>query len=207
MPQLKTPSSTFTNETGIARSALEALKETYNVRLDAMDKAISVAHEDLVRFPTEIDKSVGALEKVISEKFATVAEKFISVEKQFNERDTRATEKAELTQKALDAALLTAEKAVGKQSEAFAASTAKSEASATKQIDAIGVQLATAERNANEKNATLTAQVARLDNLYTSLLTARNTVKEGADQIWGRIAVGAAVGGGLVALIQFLATK
>ena len=145
-------------------SGLASLKELHATRLDAMDKAIEVAHDDLVRVPTDVQKAVGSLRDLIDEKFRTHEEKFAGVKEQFSERDTRADKIADLSQKALDAALLTAEKAVGKQNEAFTAATAKSEAAATKQIDAMMLLINSNTKARDDKFEETNRQLARIDS-------------------------------------------
>lgn len=170
-------------------TAVTGLKELHETRLDAMDKAIVVAHDDLVRVPTDVQKAVGALKEVLQETFKIHAEKFESVQRQFEERDTRASQIADLSQKALDAALLTAEKAVGKQSEAFSAATAKSEAAATKQIDAIGTQMTSATKTTDDKFAGVNGQIARID----AALAALNGRSTGHGEIWGYVLAALAI--------------
>jgi hypothetical protein len=174
---------------------VSALKELHDVRLAGMDKAIQVAHDDLVRVPTDVQKAVGALKDLLQETFKVHNEKFESVQKQFGERDTRTEKIADLSQKALDAALLTAEKAVGKQSEAFAAATAKSEAAFTKQIDGITQLLNTGVKSLDDKIA---------------LLNKRMDLKEGQSSGfsagWGILV--AAVGAlGVIAMIVVMILK
>lgn len=88
------------------------LKEFFLSRLDAMDKAIKVAHEDIVRVPTDVDKAVKTLKDLHEEKFAGIKQRFID------------------NKLAIDAALIEKEKAIN-----------KSEASITKQIDAVSKQI------------------------------------------------------------------
>lgn len=166
---------------------VSALKELHGVRLEAMDKAIQVAHDDLVRVPTDVQKAVSSLRDVLAETFKIHGEKFSSVEKQFIERDTRTDKIADLSQKALDAALLTAEKAVGKQSEAFAAATAKSEAAFTKQIDGIVLLLNSGLKGLDEKIALANARLDRGEGKST-----------GHGEIWGWIVAAAVVLGVII---------
>lgn len=97
-------------------------------RVDAIDKATTVFSENLVRVPTEVQKAVANLQMLMEEKFA-------GIQVQFRERDERVKQTALDTKVAVDAALQAAEKAVGKQTEAFALSAAKSEAAFAKQAD------------------------------------------------------------------------
>src|ERR1043165_1319156 len=107
---------------------ISALKEIIFTRLDANDKAVQLLHEDVTRVPTDTDKAIAHLRELHDERFE-------SIEKQFSERDTRMTRELEPNQPALEAALLSAEKAVNKQNENFALSIAKSENSTNKQME------------------------------------------------------------------------
>jgi hypothetical protein len=169
---------------------VSALKELHGVRLEAMDKAIQVAHDDLVRVPTDVQKAVEALRNVLLETFRVHDEKFESVQKQFVERDTRTDKIADLSQKALDAALLTAEKAVGKQSEAFAAATAKSEAAFTKQIDGIVALLNSGLKASDDKIIDLKGRIDRGEGKVT-----------GHGEIWGWLFGGIGMLTGIVIVI------
>src|ERR1044071_7880502 len=107
---------------------ISALKEIIFTRLDANDKAVQLLHEDVTRVPTDTDKAIAHLKELHNERFE-------GIEKQFSERDTRMTRELEHNQTALEAALLSAEKAVNKQNENFALSIAKSENSTNKQME------------------------------------------------------------------------
>jgi hypothetical protein len=122
---------------------LGALKDMLTARLDGMDKAIVVLSHTWEKVPIEIDSHIDQLSKLVLEKFATVQEQFASIQTQFKERDIRVESSARDTKVAVDAALQAAEKAVGKQTEAFSLSIAKSETVTSKQIDQQGQLIAT----------------------------------------------------------------
>ncbi len=159
-------------------AAVIGLKELHEVRLNAMDKAQTLFHEDITRVPTEVQKATTSLKDLILEMFATINEKFRGVEKQFIERDVRSDKTAELNQKALDAALLTAEKAVSKQQESFTVATTKSEASFTKQIEALGVQLTGISKTNDDKISDLRSSIARIDNAVAAITAKGIGVRE-----------------------------
>jgi len=48
---------------------IAALKELFETRLSAVERGIEVAHQDVVRVPTEVQKQVGALRDLIEVKF------------------------------------------------------------------------------------------------------------------------------------------
>jgi hypothetical protein len=124
-------------------SRLAGLKDTLVTRLDGMDKAIIVLTSTWEKMPAEIDSHIDQLRALILEKFATVQEQFGSIQTQFKERDIRVESSARDTKVAVDAALQAAEKAVGKQTEAFSLSIAKSETVTSKQIDQQGQLIST----------------------------------------------------------------
>ena len=96
---------------------IQNLKELFETRIDAIEKAIQVAHDDLVRVPTEVMKQVGHLKELHDEKFN-------GIEARFQERDVRFAQKDRDMKTATDAAFQSASAAV-----------AKSEAVTAKQID------------------------------------------------------------------------
>jgi hypothetical protein len=148
---------------------ISALKELFNSRLEAMQRAIDVAHDDLVRVPTEVMKAVGTLRDQHEEKFKTHEEKFKSVEqhikdqaalrnerfdsvqKQLEERDVRSEQASRDDKVAISAAFAAQEKIGEKQTEAFSESIGKSEAGFTKQIDQIGARITDLTKTFDDK--------------------------------------------------------
>jgi len=140
-----------------------ALKELIMSRLEAMDTAIVVAHEDLVRVPTDVQKQVGNLKDLHDEKFSGIiqefsnrdalyAEKFASIQVQFKERDTRAEQTTKDGKTAVDAALQAAKEAVG-----------KSETATVKQIDQQAALIGTATRALDDKITDTKDRLTRLE--------------------------------------------
>lgn len=125
--------------TSLVWREIQHVKELFEARISAVEKAIEVAHQDLVRVPTEVEKAVQTLKELHDEKFD-------SVKQQFAERDVRVEQSARDTKTAVDAALAAQEKAVGKQNEAFTVATQKSDDQFTKQIDQQGELLRTEVR-------------------------------------------------------------
>jgi hypothetical protein len=116
---------------------LNELDKRFEARAAGIEKAVDVAHENLVRVPTDVDKSINHLGEVTAAKFEVVVEKFKGIDTQFVERDTRVDQTRALQKEALDAALQAAKELVGKQNDNFAASIAKSDAGTTKLIDGL----------------------------------------------------------------------
>lgn len=77
---------------------IDDLNAITNARLDAIEKAIDVAHEDMVRWPTDVDKQVGRLKELHA--------------MQFCENDKRYSERWVAQEKALDIALTTVNRAM-----------------------------------------------------------------------------------------------
>ncbi len=94
-----------------------ALKEFVLSRIEGIEKAVQIAHDDLERVPTDVDRAVGCLKELHTEKFTGVEREFADMEK------------------AVQVALSAQEKAFTKQSEYFTITINKSEASINKQID------------------------------------------------------------------------
>jgi chromosome segregation ATPase len=102
------------------------LEARLNGKIDGIEKSIEVAHDDLVRVPTAVDKAVEQLKQLTWGQFDTHNVKFDGIATQFKERDTRIEQTSIDTKTRVEAALAAQEKAAGKQADAF-----------TKQIDAL----------------------------------------------------------------------
>lgn len=133
------------------------LRELLETRITAIEKSIEVAHEDLVRVPTDVQKQVGNLKSLHEEKFR-------SVETQFAERDTRTEQKDRDTKIAIDAAFQSASTAV-----------AKSETVTSKQIDQIGMLIQTETRALAGQIDDLKQRVTRIEGMGVGAITAQTT--------------------------------
>lgn len=122
---------------------ISSLKELLSSELDAVKKAIDVAHEDLTRFPTEVQKHVGALRELVDIKVAHLEKQFEVIEKQ------RIEQKSDV-RTAIDDALKAAKELVSQQNQANTNASIKSETSFAKQIDQI-MTLLTAEKHASNE--------------------------------------------------------
>jgi len=102
---------------------VSSLKELLEARISAVEKGIQVAHDDLVRVPTETQKQVGNLKELLEQRIKDEAElrdeKFAGVQKQFDGSKT-----------AVDAALAAVKESGNKTETGF-----------TKQIDQFGALL------------------------------------------------------------------
>lgn len=113
------------------------LKDNIAVRLDAMDKAMTLFQENLTRVPTDVQKEVGHLREFHDQMFA-------DIHAQLKERSDRRVSEKQAAEKALDAAL------VGQKE-----STTKTQAATEKQIDSLKEAL-------EKSNVTLKDQIVAL---------------------------------------------
>ena len=60
--------------TTMLQQGIVAVKENYDTRLDAMDRAQTLFENNLTRVPTEIDKQIGHLQSLMEEKFVSLRE-------------------------------------------------------------------------------------------------------------------------------------
>lgn len=110
------PSGNYPSEptTNLILREVNHIRELLEARIDAIEAATRVAHADLVRVPTDVDKQISNLRAQIEEKFQTISCR-------------------------IDAG----EKAASKQDDTFKLSIDKSETYITKQIDGLGDTLKT----------------------------------------------------------------
>lgn len=134
-----------------------ALKELLGAQIEAVEKAIKVAHDDLVRVPTDVQKQVGNLRELHEEKFR-------SIQVQFAERDVRSEQSAKDTKVAVDAALSAAEKSREQQNQSFALGVAKSEAGITKQIEQLGTLIQATSRALDDKISDAKDRLTRIES-------------------------------------------
>ena len=101
--------------------AILNLKELFESRMSAMDKAVELLQQTANRSPT------------VNEVYMQHEERFKSIAVQFAERDIRTEQTSRDSKVAVDAALQAAKEAVGEQNKSSALAIAKSEAATTKQ--------------------------------------------------------------------------
>jgi hypothetical protein len=148
---------------------IEGLARTLTARLDAMDKATELLSANVTRVPTDTDKQISHLQSLHNEKFDSVAEALkavdLGVQRQFAERDTRSEQSTLQQQKAIDAALMAAEKAVGKQQDANTTAINKSELGTAEQMKQLGVTMQTASSFTAEQIKQLGASIQTAANV------------------------------------------
>jgi ribosomal protein L16/L10AE len=177
-----TPRTTEQGDKGLLclREFLEARIDGSNavrdIRLKGMDRALKIGRKEAGSLRKGLHREVKWSEKLRDEKFKSAEqlqvvrfqaaerlqkERFRGVEMRFSEFNIRTDKIAELNQKALDAALLTAEKAVGKQTEVFSLATAKSDAGTKERLDQLGVIFSQSNRASDERTNSLKERMDR----------------------------------------------
>lgn len=201
------PDPTVLTTAQIFRS-IEALKELMFTRIEGMDKALDQAAKAVELAEKETNRQISTLDKVVTEKFnvmhqrfAVEEERFKSIATQFSERDTRTEETARQNKTSVDAALQAAKEAVGEQQKANAAAISKSEAGFTKEIDGIKLLLNQITKAADDKIDDLKTRVNVSENRATGT---EGHTKGGSDKTSGLLAVGGllvGVGGVVLAIM------
>ena len=154
---------------------IASLKELLFIRIDCLQELSNVAKEQAGAISKDIGTQVRASESLVFQRFETANEKFASIQLQFKERDVRVEQTARDTKVAVDAALQAAEKAVGKQNEAFGLSIAKSETATAKQIDQQGQLLNTTTAGLNDKIDDIKERLTSLEGEGRGFVSARTT--------------------------------
>ena len=125
---------------------VSSLKELFEVRLDALDKATTLLQSRADKSP-----SIDVVYEVVKSLERVNEEKFHSITTRFAERDKRSEQAARDGKLAIDAALQAAKEAVAGQNTSNAQAIAKSETAFTKQIDQLGTLINTLASGLNEK--------------------------------------------------------
>jgi hypothetical protein len=151
------------------RRELAALRDTVETRLDAMDKAAQLFHENLTRVPTDTDKQISHLKELHEERFA-------SIQTQFDERDVRSAASEDAAKVAVDAALQAQKEAAAAQNASNAAAITKSEAATVKQIDGILALLTSNSTALSDKIAVINGRLDRSEGVARNRAANTTTV-------------------------------
>lgn len=145
------------DQTPITRSDLDRALAAIQVHFDAIEKAVDLSHEDAVRFPTLVDRSVAAAQVLLEAKIENAKEivsgQIAKLEIQFQERTAAGST-------AVAAALQAAKEAVGQQQLASASSVEKAQAQSG---EALAQLRASFTQTANAQEAQLSDLKSRLD--------------------------------------------
>jgi len=161
---------------------VESLKELLITRLDAIEKATIVAHEDLVRVPTEVQKQVAGLRELHDEKFIVNAERIASLAAVLEKYETEfikvakleesltdfkevVTENKKDSKEAVSAALLAAKELVANQNASNATAAGKNEANVTKQIDGLTTLIQTLSNGLEGKISDVKDRLTRIEGV------------------------------------------
>lgn len=165
--KLSTPRPDPTALTTVAlHHEISTLKELFETRLNAMDKALTIFQDNLTRAPTEVDKQIGHLKSLTQETFKTMDEKYTSVQIQFRERDARMDQQAKDSKVAVDAALSAQKEAAAATNASNAAAIAKSEAAFTKQIDATSELIRSTSQGWERQFSDMKERLTRIESEY-----------------------------------------
>lgn len=147
-----------------------SLKELVFTEIVAVKEGIKIAHEDLVRVPTDVQRQVEALRELLETKIIDSdnlkEEKFRNIDKRLDLVEQARIEQKKDTATAVDAALKAAKEAVTEQNTSNVLAINKSETSTTKQID-----------NQDSKINDIKDRLIRLEALVVSFTTTVADVK------------------------------
>lgn len=156
-PQGSTPvpdPTTLTQEA--LRRDIGALERLLEVRLDGMDKAVSLRERMVDQQPAINDKKIEHLRELHNEKFN-------AIQLQFVERDVRTEQTSRDSKVAVDAALQAAKEAVSEQNKSSALAIGKSDAATTKQIDTMGTLIQSTIAGINSQIGDLKERLTRIE--------------------------------------------
>jgi len=168
---------------------IAALEKQFTIRLDAMDKAVQLFSDNLVRVPTDVDKQVANLrayqdEKlkgvggIIEERFNTILERFRVVDQRFQ----GITDQFGLNDKALIAALAAAKDAVGENTKWFKDTSEKSEKSTADQIKTQRDLLTNNYQALRDLVAAIDTRLTRFEGLGLGTAAAQTTQRQDTAQ-------------------------
>lgn len=147
---------------------VETLKELLTQRIDAVDQAVERWREDMVRFPTEVDKAVNNIKDLMYEKINTEhllkEEKFGKVEQRFNLVEAQRVEQKKDTATAVDTALRSAKEAIDDQNKASAIAISKSEVAVAKQMDQLGVLIDRQTKSTEDKITDMKERLVKMES-------------------------------------------
>ena len=172
-----------------------SLKELFETRLGAMDKAIQ-----LLQARADRSLSIDVVSGKVSHLEDLTDEKFSGIYKQFVERDVRTDQTSRDSKVAVDAALQAAKEAVSEQNKSNALSMDKSEAAFTKQIDQLGLLIATTSKGTDDK-------IDDIKNRLTLIEGRSQTVETGAGYVLTSAGIGLSAGVLIVGMLGLYLRK
>lgn len=167
---------------------MEALREILEARLNGMEKANGLVHENAVKVPSEVDDKVRHLRELNESQFT-------AIHHLLRERDTRFTADKQASEQAISAAFQAAEKAAIAQNVANTSAIGKSEVQMREQITALQGQIRSSVEATNDKIANLTGRLDRGEAALAGSANFRSEQRLNVGYIWGIV-------GGVVGLIM-----
>jgi uncharacterized coiled-coil protein SlyX len=158
----------------LVEAAIMSLQRIIEVRIAAVEKAIEISHDDLVRVPTTVDRAVSQLRELLESKLAAndqsvqglrdnLLEKIRGIQGQITETNARATLADQYKQTALDAALKSAQTLVEQAIDHVKESIKKTEDLFTKQIDAINASVVQAGKTGDKEVADVKTRLGAIE--------------------------------------------
>ena len=175
-------------EIGALKELTAAQADAIEQRVAAIDKAIELAHDDFVRWPTDVEREIGTITKVFDTKLAIRDERFGSIDKQFIERNERFKHGSIENKSAVEAALQAAKESV-----------TKSEVGFTKQIEQQGIMISTVKSELEKRIDDLKERVTGMAASRTGGIEVRKESRESLGAIVG-------VGGAVVGFVAVIAS-
>ena len=140
---------------GAQLQVVDAKFEVISERINGIDRATQLFQDQLVRFPTDVNKEVGNLRAIHDERFASFASALEAVSRQialqFEERDKRGERESRDNKVAVDAAFAAQKEAASEQNKSNTLAITKSELATAETISKLE-QLVTANlKGLNDK--------------------------------------------------------
>ena len=158
------PSARTTDAIALAvvagRDHVAGLISIISQRLDAMDRATALLNSQVTAVPSDVDKQVGNLKELHSERFK-------SIELQFIERDKRSERESRDNKVAVDAAFAAQKEAAAEQNKSNTLAISKSEVATTEAIRKLEQLVQAAIDGLNDKISALGDRLNRTENLIT----------------------------------------
>jgi len=137
---------------------INALRELLSSRLNGMDKALDLVHENYVRIPSDTDKQISSLKELLFDKVVALEK---AIQLQLHERDIRTEQSSAHSRLAIDAALQAAKELVGEQNRASGTAITKSETAVNKQMEQFSLLIQTVQKSVDDKFGDMKDRITR----------------------------------------------
>lgn len=150
---------------------IEAIEDVIKIKITAVEDGIKIAHEDLVRVPTDTQLRVGDLKELLVDKINSAVairdEKLLYIEKQFILVEQARIEQKKDTRIAVDDALKAAKELVAQQNESNTLAINKREIATTKQMDQQEVLLQQIKSALTDKIEDVKVRLTQMESIGT----------------------------------------